>query len=416
MTKKKIENYHTFTLRNGIRGAIVPIPGLQSATIEVFVKIGSKYETSQEFGLSHFLEHMAFKGTIKRPTATAINNEIDAKGASYNAGTSHEMTSYYITTVKENLPWAIEIISDILLNSTYPVIELEKERGVIIEEIRMYQDNPMMGLSGEFVKFLYKGSKIGCWNISGEVENIVGVDRGKILKYRNKYFNPDEIVVVASGNVDNKLEKIFKDCFEWFSNPDACKLPEVKVNFNADANETINKAIEQSHFCLGVPSIPWTDDRRYALKLIDIILSGNTSSRLYTKIREEKAWAYYVFPVSDSFKESGFLGMQTGVKLDKLEEAKELVMEEMINFAETVSEEELIRSKEFLLGKTQLAMDRSDYVSGFVGEKILLENRFDSIQTELDRYRKVGLKEVKDLSQDLFVKTKFKCLSVTRQS
>ncbi len=409
-----MDKYHTFTLKNGIRGAIVPIPGLKSATIEVFVKIGSKYENKEEYGLSHFLEHMAFKGTKRRPTAKDINNEIDAKGATYNAGTGHEMTSYYITTIKENIPWAVEVISDILLNSTFPEEEVEKERGVVIEEIRMYQDNPMMGLSGDFVKFLYGQSKIGCWNISGETEDIIKLNREKLVNYHKKYFNPKEIVIVASGNVDESAEKVLRDCFEDFVNPNAQELPAVKISLNPNSSLTIKKEIEQGHFCVGVPAISWNDKRKYALKLLDIILSGNTSSRLYNKIREDRAWAYYVFPVTDSFKEAGFLGVQSGVKLDKLDEAKELSIQEMLNLADTLNEDELKRAKEFLMGKTQLAMDRTDFISGYVGEKLLLENRVDSILIELNRYSKTELKELKDLSKEIFIKEQIKSLSVIR--
>jgi predicted Zn-dependent peptidase len=409
-----MSKYHTFVLKNGVRGVIAPIPGLRSATVEVFVKIGSKYELTNEHGMSHFLEHMAFKGTQKRPTSVAINNEIDSKGASYNAGTGYENTSYYITTVKENISWAIEIISDILLNSTFPKNEVEKERGVVIEEIRMYQDNPMMGLSSDFIKFLYGKSKIGCWNISGEPDDIVCVNRDKVIDYHQKYFNPKEMVVVLSGNVDLNFESIVREYFEEFNNQKAVELPQVEVSLNTENKTVLKKEIEQGHFCMGVQSLPWTDNRRYALKLLDVILSGNTSSRLYTIIREEKAWAYYIFPISDSFKEAGFLGIQSGVRIDKLEQAEELVAHEFINLKNSLKEVELTRAKEFLIGKTQLAMDKTDFVSGYIGEKLLLENEVLPIENELDRYQAVLLSDIKDLCQLLFTKDSIKSIEVTK--
>ena len=347
----------SFKLNNGIRGIIVPMPGLKSVTIEVFLKIGSKYENKGEFGLSHFLEHMAFKGTKKRPTATDINREIDSKGAGYNAGTGHEMTSYYITTVKENTPWAIELISDILFNSFYDEKETVKERGVIMEEIKMYQDNPMMGLSGEFTKFLYGGSKIGCWNIAGEVSDIKNVDRKIIVDYRNKFINPKEMVVVACGDVDNELEKIIKDNFGGFSK-DESVLPEVELVLNKEKKMVIKKELEQGHFCMGLPSIGWSDKRRYALKLLDIVLDGNSSSRLYTKIREEKALAYYVSPVGEMFKEGGYWAIQSGVNLDKIDEAMEVVRNEIKIIADSIKEDELKRAKDYIYGKRKLAMDK----------------------------------------------------------
>ncbi|MFA6185442.1 MAG: pitrilysin family protein [Candidatus Shapirobacteria bacterium] len=391
----------SFKLNNGIRGIIVPLPGLKSVTVEVFLKIGSKYENKHEFGLSHFLEHMAFKGTIKRPSAKQINMEIDAKGAGYNAGTGHEMTSYYVTTVKENAKWAVELLSDILLNSIYDEKETKKERGVIIEEIKMYQDNPMMGLGGEFTKFLYGNSKIGCWNIAGEVDDIKNVNRKTIVDYKNKFFNPNEIVVVVCGDVSEELEITIKDSFsDVFKNE--FTLPEVELILNKEKNKTIKKELEQGHFCMGLPALGWSDDRKYALRLLDIIMGGNSSSRLYSRIREERALAYYVSSIGELFKEGGYWAIQSGVNLDKMTEAIGIVREEINKIAESIKEEELIRAKDYFLGKTKLAMDRTSFIASFVGQKILLENSEETIEEELKKYKKITFKEVKDLAKDIF--------------
>ena len=391
----------SFTLNNGIRGVIVPLPGLKSVTIEVFLKIGSKYENKNEFGLSHFLEHMAFKGTVKRPTATIINTEIDSKGAGYNAGTGHEMTSYYVTTVKENANWAIELLSDILLNSIYNKEETKKERGVIIEEIRMYQDNPMMGLGGEFTKFLYGNSKIGCWNIAGEVDDIKDVDRKTIVDYKNKYFNPEEMVVVACGDVDEGLERLIKDSFSGVLKNDFT-LPKVELILNKEKNRIIKKELEQGHFCMGLPALGWSDKRKYALRLLDIVMGGNSSSRLYSRIREEKALAYYVSSVGELFKEGGYWAIQSGVNLDKIDEAMEIVREEINKITESIKEEELVRAKDYFWGKTKLAMDRTSFISSFVGQKVLLENSQETVEEELEKYKKVTFEEVKDLAKEIF--------------
>ena len=399
----------SFKLNNGIRGIIVPMPGLKSVTIEVFLKIGSKYENKDEFGLSHFLEHMAFKGTKKRPTATDINREIDSKGAGYNAGTGHEMTSYYITTVKENARWAIELISDILFNSFYDEKETIKERGVIMEEIKMYQDNPMMGLSGEFTKFLYGGSKIGCWNIAGEVSNIKNVDRKTIVDYRNKYINPKEMVVVACGDVNDELEEVISDNFGSFSE-DKLGLPEVELILNKEKNMVIKKELEQGHFCMGLPTVGWSDKRKYALKLLDIVLDGNSSSRLYTKIREERALAYYVSSVGEMFKEGGYWAIQSGVNLDKIEEAMEVVIEEIGIIADSIKEDELRRAKDYLLGKMKLAMDKTAFVSSYVGQKLLLENSEETLEEELKKYSQTSLKEVVEVAKEMFKKEEIRTL------
>lgn len=404
MNKTKI-----FKLNNGIRGIIVPLPGLKSVTVEVFLKIGSKYENKGEFGLSHFLEHMAFKGTEKRPTAMVINSEIDGKGAGYNAGTGHEMTSYYITTVRENAPWAVEMISDILLNSIYNKTETIKERGVIIEEIRMYQDNPMMGLSGEFTKFLYGGSNIGCWNIAGEVEDIKGVDRKIIVDYKNKFFNPEEMVVVACGDVDESLKEEIIDKFSTLTK-NGLSLPKVDLVLNKEKNMVIKKELEQGHFCMGLPAVGWSDKRKYALKLLDLVMDGNSSSRLYTKIREERALAYYVSSVGEMFKEAGYWAIQSGVNLDKIDEAMEVTKEEIRKIADSINEEEVKRAKDYFLGKTKLAMDKTSFVSSFVGQKLLLENSQETLEEELKKYVQTSFKEVKDLAKEIFKEEEIRTL------
>jgi len=398
-----------FKLNNGITGVIAPVPGLKSVTVEAFLKIGAKYESKGEFGMSHFLEHMAFKGTKKRPTASVINKEIDSKGASYNAGTGQEMTSYYITTVKENIPWAVEMVADMLINSIFDEKEVLKERGVIMEEIRMYQDNPMMGLSGEATKFMYGNSPIGCWNIAGEVEDIKPINRQKIIDFRKKFINPKELVVVIAGNVDfsasSEIEKYFGD----LSNKTKT-LPKVKIVINEDREKIIKKKMEQGHFAMMVPGISWKDDRKYAFKLLDIILNGNTSSRLYQKIREDKALAYYLFSISENFEETGFWGIQSGVKLSKLDEAMEIVRHELKTIGNNLKEKELERAKSYLVGKLELAMDKTEFLSNYLGEKILLERKMETIESELKRYKKVELKELKTLANEIFRENEIRSL------
>lgn len=400
--------FKEFKLKNGLKGVIIPVKGLNSVTVEVFFKIGSKYEMIGEFGMSHFLEHMAFKGTKKRPRAELINKEIDSKGAEYNAGTGHEVTSYYITTVRENVNWALEMLSDILTNSLYEKEEVLKERGVIMEEIRMYQDNPMMGLSGKLTNFLYGKSKIGCWDIAGKIEDIEGVNQDKVISFRNKFVNPEEMVVVVAGNVDFEVADEVKKEFESFTNNKREGLPEVKLSLNEENRLMIKKEVEQGHFAMAVPALAWTDKRRYEFKLLDIILNGNSSSRLYQKIREEKALAYYVFSISDSFKEGGFWGVQSGVTLNRLDEAMDIVREELIKISDNVSEEEVERAKSYLIGKTKLAMDRSNYISYFAGSRLLLENKVEMIDKEIERYKKIDLKMVKKLAGELFKDKKVK--------
>ena len=403
----------SFKLNNGIKGAIVPIKGLNAVTIEVFVKIGSKYENKKQAGMSHFLEHMAFKGTEKRPTQQIINNEIDGKGASHNAGTGHEMTSYYITTTRENSKWAIELLADILLNSKYPNEELEKEKGVIIEEIRMYKDNPLMGLSGEFIKFLYGKSKIGCWDIAGEVNDIKTVTRESLLGYRNALFGSSDIVLVAAGDVDESLINEFRERFKKLEKK-IIVYPELKIELESKKELVVKKKLTQGHFCIGGEAFSWQDERKYAFRLLDTILAGNSSSRLHHKIREENSLAYYVDSISESFKEVGFWGVQSGVTLDKLDLAMDLAEKEILGMSDSLTEDELVRAKEYVLGITKLQMDRSTFMAGFVGQRLLLEDKIGTVEDELEKYKTVKLNDLKLVAKELFQKDKLKRVVLTK--
>lgn len=390
------------TLKNGIRVVVVPVAGLRSVTVEVFLKIGSKYELKDEFGISHFLEHMAFKGTGKRPAAADINKEIDSKGAIHNASTGQEYTSYYITTIKENILWAIELISDMLTNSVFDKDEVLKERGVIMEEIKMYHDNPIDGLAPEMAKFLYGKSKIGCWDVAGEVEDIKDVTRDKVVNYRNKLINSKNIVVVVAGNVDSSAFDEVERYFSEFNLGNGNVLPKVEVILNPDKRKEIIKQVEQGHFAMAVPALKRNDPKKYAFKMLNLILSGNSSARLYQKIREDKGLAYYVIPISESFAEAGYWGVQSGVKKDKLSEAMEIVRNEICSVYRNLTLDELNLAKDCLLGRIELAMDRSDYWSGLVGEKLVLDNEIVDLDDELEKYRKVSKEEVCGLAKNIF--------------
>jgi len=397
-------------LNNGVRVVVVPLKGLKAVTIEVFVKIGSKYEKTGEHGLSHFLEHMAFKGTDKRATAEVVNREIDAKGASYNAETGQENTSYYIKTVRENLEWGLEMLSDIVLQPKIEAKEVVKERGVIVEELRMYSDNPAMGLSEDFYDFVFGESKIGCWDVGGKVTEIAKYNKRDVVGYRQKYLSPTKMVVVVAGDVDSwvKVETLIERYFGDYKNLKAINLPKVEVRITGRETYERIKTVEQGHFCVGVEGLRRNDDRRYALKVLEVILAGNTSSRLFNEIREKRGWAYYIHLIGDSFEETGLVGIQSGVKANKLMAAIELTVSEMINMADSVSDEEIIRAKSFIRGKTGLAMDKSDFWSQFVGDRVLLDGKLSTPEEELRRIDKVGIKEVKLLAGELFRVDKIK--------
>ncbi len=405
-----------FKLKNGVRGVLIPLKGLRGVTVKVLVKMGSKYEKPGEFGMSHFLEHMAFKETGKRPRPGDVASEIDALGANYNASTDEEVTSYYVTTVREHVNWAVEILADVLFEAMFKKAEVEKERGVIVEELRMYDDNPMMGLAGDFAQFVYGKSPIGCFDIGGEVKDVVSISRKKLLGYRNRYFDPVQMVVIIAGDVGigvmSSLERNFSD----FKKKGKGVLPKVKLVVNDEKEKVKRKDIKQGHFCLGVPGLAWTDKRRYGLRFLEIILAGNSSSRLFRKIREERGWAYYVTSAGQMYKEGGLVAVQSGVRQEKLDEAMDLVVEEMVGLKDSIRQKELVAAREYVLGRTKLLMDRTGFWTNFVGRKMLLEGKRVTVEEEIDRYKKVRLGELKELAGELLVKDEMRRIIVRKRS
>lgn len=409
MTKK----IKAFKLKNGVRVVVIPLLGRRSVTVRLFLKVGGKYERRKEAGLSHFLEHMAFKGTKKRPSPGDINREIDGKGAVYNAATAHEYTSYFITSTRDNLEWMLEILADVLVNSTFKAEEVKKEKGVIAEEIRMYKDNPMMGLPGEFMEFLYGKSPIGCWRITGEVADAVAFSRKKLVDFRNKYFEPERMVIAIAGDVKANLRSLVGKHFSKLKGK-AEVLPEVEMRMGADKEKTMTRQVEQGHFCLGGEGISWRDSRRYAFRLLEVIMAGSSSSRLHDLIRQERGWAYYVFSISEMLSEAGFWGVQSGVMQSKLEEAVDLAKRELLGLKESLKVEELVRAKEYLLGKTKLLMDQSQFWASTIGRRLVLEGKVVDMEEEMKKLTKVEPEELKDLAAEMFCNSKMYILRVSK--
>lgn len=409
--------FDTFNLKNDLACVLVPLKGLKSVTVEVFVQIGSKYESKSQFGMSHFLEHMAFKGTLKRFTAAILNKEIDAKGAIHNASTGHEWTSYHIKTVLNNIPWAIEILSDILFQSQYPASEILKERGVIAEEIGMYDDNPTMGLAFTFMERNLK-SNIGCWSITGKVEDVAKITRKKLVDYRNDFMSPKRMVVVVAGDLGNKanqqkIKELMQINFGQWKSKVGC-FPTVDVSFAKTKEIVLKKDILQAHFCLGWPGVSWQDKKRFVAKLVEIMLLGNSSSKLWNAIREERGLAYYLFPISEHFKETGLMGLQVGVCQTRLAEALEVTKNELINFGNSVTVEDLERTKDYMTGKIKLSMDQTDFWTDLVGQRMLLFGEVMGVEEIMKLYNKVTIDDVKKFAADYIQLDEFRCLTLTR--
>ena len=363
-------------LPNGLRIITVPMKDTRAVTVMVLVEAGSKYETKEINGLSHFLEHMCFKGTTKRPSAFAISSELDGIGAQSNAFTDKEFTGYYAKADKKYFSQITDVVSDIYLNSTFPEADLEKEKGVVTEEINMYEDLPQRKVWDNFEKLLYGDQPAG-WPVIGNKENIKKITQKDLIKYRkNQYVSKSTIIVVA-GNIEEKSAiKEIKNVF--FKISTASKKGKKKTVEKQDKPKTLVqfKETDQTHLVIGFRSFKVNDERNWALGMLSTILGKGMSSRLFVKMREELGICYYIHTSAGVSTDSGYFAVSAGVGNKRAEEAIKAIMAEIEKVKTNgVEEKELRKAKDFMIGNLSLDLEGSDDYANYYGfQEILRES------------------------------------------
>lgn len=390
-------------LRNGLRVITIPMKDNPTATVLVLVEAGSKYETKNVNGISHFLEHMCFKGTTKRPKAIDISKELDALGSQYNAFTAQEYTGYYAKSGSRHFKQILDIVSDVYLNSTFPEAEMQKEKGVIIEEINMYEDMPHRHVQDLLMELLYGDQPAG-WNVAGTKKNIVEMKREDFVKYKQAHYLPEATVLVVAGQVTDK--EVMKEVKKIFGQiPRGRKSKKLKVKERQTKPEALVsfKKTDQTHFILGVRSFDFFHKQSPVMTVFGGILGGGMSSRLFQKLREEMGVGYYVRAYNDAYTDHGFFQISAGVDNKRIYEVIEAVLEECRKLKTfLVEEEELNKVKECLIGNMKLSLESSDDVANFYGGQELLKQKIRSLEQKANEIRKVTAKEVKSLARNLF--------------
>jgi len=387
-------------LKNGVRVLIVPIPGVESVTAMILCKTGSRNETVEQAGISHVLEHMVFKGTAKYPTPMAIAEAVDSIGAEQNAFTSKEYTGYYITSAAKHLGLTLDIQSQMLTAPLLPQDDLNREREVIVEEINMYEDQPMAMASELFENLMYDGSSMGRL-IIGTKETVRATTSEDLRKYMTRWYRGGNMMVVIAGKVDEiSLLKLLEEKFGGVGEGDIDKY-ETKAKYGKPAAKHYKKKTEQAHFVMGVPGLAINDPRRYALQMGQIVLGGGMSSRLFNEIREKRGLAYYVKADLDSNFDCGYLSVRAGVTLEKLAEAMKVVKEEMLKLADTITEAELSKAKEFILGHMPLSLEGSMDVAQFFGMRALVLDEIRQPEEVKANIEKITLVEVKKVLNEI---------------
>ncbi len=390
-------------LKNGLRVVTIPMKDNPTVTVLVLVEAGSKYEEKGVNGISHFLEHMCFKGTIKRPKAIDISKELDALGSQYNAFTAQEYTGYYAKSDARHFSKIFDVVSDIYLNSTFPDAEMQKEKGVIIEEINMYEDMPNRHVQDLMMKLLYKNQPAG-WNIAGEKKNILKMKRSDFVNYKKMHYLPEATVLVISGQVEEK--NVLKEVNRVFGHiPRGKKVGKIKTKDIQSRSEALIKwkSTDQTHFVLGMRSYDFFNKKSPALSVLSGILGGGMSSRLFQKLREEMGVGYYVRAYNDAFTDHGFLQISAGVDNKRIYEVLKAVIKECnILKNELVGKEELEKVKEYLIGNMKLSLESSDDIANFYGGQELLKKELKNIEEKAREIRHVDSKEIQALARDIF--------------
>lgn len=391
------------TLEDGLRIITVPQKSTQAVTVLALVGTGSKYEKKHISGISHFLEHLFFKGTKKRPDSSKVAEPLDKIGGMYNAFTSEECTGYYAKVVCSQLDLALDWVSDIYLNSLFPLKEIEKERGVIIEEINMYLDTPMMYI-GELWRSLLYGDQPAGWDVAGTKETVSKISRKQILSYKESQYVAENTIVCVAGNIKEK--ETISAVKKYFSKISSVRpLMKATVAERQTAPECLLrfKETDQTHLCLGVRTYNIFHPQRHALDLLAVILGGMMSSRLFNQLREKLGLAYYVKTDSESDPDTGFLVTRAGVDNGRVEKAITTVLKEYRKMAELkISNSELKKAKENLKGKLALMLEPSDARAFFFASQEILEKNILKLEEIFSRIDKVSGNDILKVARDIF--------------
>ncbi|MEX2014066.1 MAG: pitrilysin family protein [Parcubacteria group bacterium] len=396
-------NFKKTTLPNGLRVITVPVKGNPAVMVLVMVETGSNYETKAENGLSHFLEHVCFKGTVNRPGVSSIVRELDNLGAQNNAFTSNEFTGYYAKAAKKQFSKLFDIISDLYLNPTLPAQDLEKERGVILEEISMYEDLPQKQVEERLSRLLYGDVPAGR-TILGPRDNIKKFKREDFLAYRSKHYVASKTVIIVAGDVSE--ETVLKEVANNFKNvPMGKKISKLPVREKQKSPGLLiyKKKTDQTHMVMAFRAYKAGDKRVPALSVLVEILGKGMSSRLFTRLRDEMGACYYVRANHEEYTDHGVFSIATGINVSRTEEVVRALLRECRKLSNIkVSDEELQKAKEHNIGHLYLDLETTDSIAEFYAEQEVVTGKPKNPEEQEKAIRKVTAEEVRKVARDIF--------------
>ncbi len=400
--------YQKSTLDNGLRILTSTMPYTRSVSVSFFIGTGSRYEKDSQAGLSHFIEHLCFRGTAKRPTAKDISTAIESVGGIINGGTDKELTVYWCKVASPHLEIALDVLIDMLINSRFSPDDIEKERQVIIEEINMSHDSPSQRVGMLIDETLWPGHPLGR-DIAGSRDSVSSISRELMLHYLGDHYQPGNCVVAAAGDIQHeKMVNLVNQALgKWTGRQtetgylayEENRFPRLRIE---------KRDLEQVHLCLALPGLSLLHPKRFAVDLLNVILGDGMSSRLFTNIRDKLGLAYSISSYVDHFLDTGALIIAAGVETKNLNLAIKAIMEELAHLKETVPETELDKAREFSKGRLLLRMEDSRSVAGWIGGQELLTNRVLTVDDVVSIIDSITVTELQKLAEELLLGDKLR--------
>ena len=400
--------YQKSTLDNGLRILTSPMPETRSVSVSFFIGTGSRYEADSQAGISHFIEHLCFRGTEKRPAARDISTAIEGVGGILNGGTDKELTVYWCKVARPHLEIALDVLVDMLINSRFNPEDMEKERQVIIEEINMSNDSPSQRVGILIDELLWPGHPLGR-DIAGSRDSVGSITRELMLDYLADQYQPGNTVVATAGNIQHEemVSLINQALGQWTGRPSRAgyltyqekEFPRLRIE---------NRELEQAHLCLALPGLPLLHPKRFAADLLNVILGDGMSSRLFTNIRDKLGLAYSISSFVDHFLDTGSLIIAAGVDTKNLNLALKAIIEELAQLKEPILEPELNKAKEFAKGHLLLRMEDSRSVAGWIGGQELLTEHILTVDEVVSIIDQVTAEELQQLARELLTGEKLR--------
>lgn len=375
-----MNQFRQVKLKNGVRAVLVPVPATAAVTCMVFYEVGSRYEPDRLAGAAHLIEHMCFKGTKRRPSTMHISRELDSVGAEYNAFTDYDSTGYYVRLQADRLELAVDLLDDMVYDSLYRPADLKSEVGVISEELKMYDDNPLMAVNEQMQEELFPNLPIGR-RIGGTPESVAAIKRKDLLEFRRRYYRPSRTAIALAGNFQaEEAERLLNQRFGRRTKPSLPDRGFQKYRPPARPNgprcRVVGKELEQVQVSLGVPAFPVGAQETAAQAVLANVLGGSMSSRLFITVRERHGLAYHIRSHVQSFQDTGVFLVHAGLAKDFVEPALKLIVEELKKIKDRpVTSEELKRAKENIKGHLTLSLEDSSHLASWYGRLVLLAKK-----------------------------------------